>query len=80
MPDRINYPAAQRKSVVANMESGQRQADALERIAAALEMLCDKMYPAPAESASVESVLPMVEPSTDAPMENHDESGETSEV
>lgn len=76
MADRVNYNSMQRKATLTNADSNVRQADALERIAAALEALLDHMYPAPAESVIVTS---MGEPAA-MPMEANDESGTTSEV
>jgi hypothetical protein len=59
--ERLNYNAMQRKATISNAESATRQAEALERIASVLEDFFMHMYPAPAESVSVEPVAPVYE-------------------
>lgn len=52
---RITARRAQMKALIGQTDSNERQAQALERIAAALEFLCDHIYPAPAGSVIVDS-------------------------
>jgi hypothetical protein len=63
--ERLNYNAMQRKATISAAESGARQAEALERIASVLEDFFMRMYPAPAESVSVEPVAPAYEKEED---------------
>lgn len=56
VPGRMSTARVQRNALIGQTESSERQADALERIAAALEALLDHMYPTQAESATVDNV------------------------
>lgn len=53
---RITARRAQMKAMIGQTDSNERQAQALERIAAALEALLDHMYPTQAESVTVDNV------------------------
>ena len=76
VPERRSTARIQRNALIGQTESNERQAQALERIAAALEFLCDHMYPAAAESVLV---TPEEQPA-EVPMEVDHESGATSEI
>jgi hypothetical protein len=54
LPDRVSGRQIAQKAMLSNMDAEARQADALERIAAALERLCDHFMPVSAESVGVE--------------------------
>lgn len=56
VPGRMSTARVQRNALIGQTESSERQADALERIAAALEALLDHMYPTQAESVTVDNV------------------------